>query len=71
MARRRRALCTLLFVVAGAAAQSESAAAVAATRHRTRELRDEAAESCWGGDESWDEQSPAFLVCGTERTESQ
>jgi len=29
--------------------------------HRARELRDEASDSCWGGDEAWDQQSPAFL----------
>ena len=31
------------------------------SEHRARELRDEAADSCWGGDEAWDQQSPAFL----------
>ena len=29
--------------------------------HRARDDRDEAADACWGGEEAWDLESPAFL----------
>ena len=51
----------LVALLAACGADTRDADVARPRAHRPREQRDEAAESCWGDDESWDTQSPAFL----------